>query len=245
MNWPFIKFYPRDWQADPELRMCSLEARGFWLECLCIMHSAQRRGFLESPKGHKLDDEQLARLTCTFKGDVYRCKSELLKHGVPSICEETGVWYCRRMVRETKKSEKCSQAGKYGGGNPDVTISKKNKERIPEYHISLNVTFKGASMSVEDAFEIFWKTYPKRSGSNPKKNAFKKFSSALKRGVSADDIISGAEKLSLYHQSKGDDGSEFVPMAQTWLNQERWEDEIKPYKKPPNPTAKPLQTGTY
>ena len=157
MNWPFIKFYPRDWQADPELRMCSLESRGFWMECLCIMHSAKRRGYLETPQGQPLTDDHTARLMATFKGDLYRCKEELLLHGVPSVDEETGIWYCRRMVKETQKAEKCSESGRRGGGNPNINKENINKEYIPEArsHISLKVpfeeTFKGQD---EDAFRV-------------------------------------------------------------------------------------------
>ena len=148
MNLPFIKFYPRDWQADPELRMCSLESRGLWVELLCVMHSAKRRGFLETPQGQPLTDEQTSRLIGAFKDDLYRCKLELLEHGVPSVEDETGIWYCRRMVKETAKAEKCSASGKKGGGNPSLYKEiNKEEEKKPEArsHISLKDTFKGAS----------------------------------------------------------------------------------------------------
>lgn len=150
MNLPFIKFYPRDWQADPELRMCSLESRGLWVELLCIMHSAKRRGFLETPQGQALTDDQTSRLIGAFKDDLYRCKNELILHGVPSVEESTGVWYCRRMVKETQKAEKCSVSGRKGGGNPSLN-KEIYKEEIqkPEArsHISLKATFKGAEES--------------------------------------------------------------------------------------------------
>ena len=110
------------------------------------MHTAKRRGFMETPQGVPLTDDQTSRLAGTSKGDLIRCKEELLLNGVPSIEEETGVMYCRRMVKDTQKAEKCSAKGKSGGGNPNW---KKNKEniinKIPEArsHISLKVTFKG------------------------------------------------------------------------------------------------------
>jgi len=157
MEFPFLKFYVRDWQADAELRMCSLESKGFWLECLCIMHHAKRRGYMESPQGHPLTDEQTARLIGTFKGDVKRCKEELLLHGVPSVEEETGIWYCRRMVKDTAKSIKCSKAGRKGGGSPlmsqenQIPEAQNTRDQRPEtrYHISLKVTFKGRVVDVE------------------------------------------------------------------------------------------------
>jgi len=140
MKYPFIKFYVRDWQSDMELRMCSLEARGFWFECLCIMHNAKRRGYLESAQGLALTSDQTACLIGTFKGDVKRCLQELFDHEVYSV-DEKGVIYCRRMVKDAAKSEKCSNAGKKGGGSPLITT----KDKIPDTrnHISLKDTFKG------------------------------------------------------------------------------------------------------
>ena len=143
MKWPFLKFYVRDWQSDFELRMCSLEARGYWFECLCIMHSARRRGYMETPQGVALTDDQTSRLMGTSKGDLLRCVNELTLHGVPSFEDGTGIMYCRRMVKDTQKAEKCSVAGKRYGGNP--LLKTNSLIQIPEArsHISLEVTFKG------------------------------------------------------------------------------------------------------
>lgn len=162
MKMPFIKFYPRDWQADPELRMCSLEARGLWFEMLCIMHSAKRRGYLETPQGSPLNVDDVCRLIGTFKGDVYRCMEELLKFGVPSVCEESGTWYCRRMVKESQKAEKCSAAGRKGGGSPKLQYETKSEVPEARSHISLKVTFKGAiealrkEQSIENAINAIY-----------------------------------------------------------------------------------------
>lgn len=43
---PWMKFYPQDWRADEKLRMCSLAARGLWIEMLAIMHRSERYGNL-------------------------------------------------------------------------------------------------------------------------------------------------------------------------------------------------------
>jgi len=117
-----------------------------WIEMICIMTSAKRRGYLESPQGSPLNDEQLIRLIGTSKDTLYGCRKELLEAGVPSIEDETGIIYCRRMVKDDWKSKKCSQAAKTGGGNPAL----KNSDTIePIYipearsHISINATFKG------------------------------------------------------------------------------------------------------
>jgi hypothetical protein len=41
-----MKFYPSDWRSDPMLRLCSLAARGLWMEMMCLMHEAEPYGSL-------------------------------------------------------------------------------------------------------------------------------------------------------------------------------------------------------
>ena len=215
MNQPFIKFFVRDWQADPELRMCSLEARGFWFECLCLMHNAARKGFLEAPNGIKYEDDDIAKIIGTFKGDVYRCKQELLKHGIPSVEEETGVWYCRRMVKEEAKAIKCANAGKKGGGSPLI------KEVInnTRYHISLKVTFKG--QEYENAFEAFWSIYPRKVAKAYAKQKF--WAKVPTFPTNPEDLLNAVERAKESEQWQKDNGK-FIPHPSTWINGERWTD---------------------
>ncbi len=75
-----------------------------------------------------------------------------------------------------------------------------------------------------DAFESFWKTYPRRIG---KASAFRSFERARKKGVSAEAIIAAVE-----HHKRGEqwqkEGGQFIPHPTTWLNQGRWDDEVVP-----------------
>lgn len=43
---PWMKFYPSDWAADEKLRMCSLAARGLWIEMIALMHRSDQYGHL-------------------------------------------------------------------------------------------------------------------------------------------------------------------------------------------------------
>lgn len=82
---------------------------------------------------------------------------------------------------------------------------------------------------VEALFEQFWTAYPKRDGGNPKKPAFEKFKSAVKGSpkrapVDPELIIAAAKVFANKMRAKGKIGTEFIPMAQTWLHQARWEE---------------------
>ena len=75
-----------------------------------------------------------------------------------------------------------------------------------------------------DPFDPFWAAYPKRKGDNPKKTAKAKFEKALENGADPEDIIAGAKKLAEVLKSENKINTSYVPMAVTWLNQERWKD---------------------
>lgn len=73
-------------------------------------------------------------------------------------------------------------------------------------------------------FEEFWREYPKRDGDNPRKPAEKKFLALVKTGVDPDAIIAGAKQATAAARARGKFGTEFVPQAVKWLNDQRWID---------------------
>jgi hypothetical protein len=73
-----------------------------------------------------------------------------------------------------------------------------------------------------EAFEEFWKAYPKRAGANPKKPAREKFFQLVKSGVDPAAIIEGARKCAVADSPKI--GTEYIPQAIKWLKDQRWED---------------------
>lgn len=100
---PWMKFYPAAWRADPALRMCSLAARGLWVEMLSIMHEAEPYGYL-LVNGRPVTDAQLAVLAAAPSDQVPSLLDELESAGVFSRTRK-GVIFSRRMVRDEKKSE--------------------------------------------------------------------------------------------------------------------------------------------
>lgn len=117
MSAPWLKFYPSDWRADPALRMCSLAARGLWMEMLCLMHEAVPRGSLLI-NGQPVNEKQLAALCGVSLRDVVTCLAQLGTAGVFSR-EDNGTIYSRRMRRDQEKAERDKANGK-AGGNPTL-----------------------------------------------------------------------------------------------------------------------------
>ena len=77
---------------------------------------------------------------------------------------------------------------------------------------------------MEREFEDFWLAKPRRKGSNPKEPARIKFLRAIANGTDAQLIIGAARAWTKQHKDDGNEGTEFVPMAVTWLNQKRFND---------------------
>lgn len=115
---PWLKFYPSDWRADQTLRICSLAARGLWMECLCVMHQAEPYGHLVV-NGQPVTDAHLAMLAGTSSDEARTLISELEAAGVFSRNRD-GVIYSRRLTRDLKMARTAQQNGRMGG-NPSLS----------------------------------------------------------------------------------------------------------------------------
>jgi len=241
MKLPFIKFFPRDWQADSNLRMCSLESRGLWFEMLCIMAQSCRYGYLVNGDGSKpLSDDALVRLIGCSKDDLYRSKTELQEAGVPSVEDETGIWFNRRMVKEEAKRLACSAAGKAGGGNPalhKLVLEPENQKPEARSHISIKTINKDDLYRSE--FDEAWKVYPDKSG---KTKAYESYCKHRKDGDNQADIIAGIERYKRYVAAKRTNGQDLGwRNGQTFFNQANWRDEWAVAALPPVTKQQPTK----
>ena len=112
---PYFRFFPADWRSDPGLRMCSIAARGLWMEMLCLMHDGEPYGHL-ALNGRSMPNAPLANLFGTSAKDVAKLLTELESAGVFSRTAE-GVIYSRKMVRDQEKLDRDKANGRTGG-NP-------------------------------------------------------------------------------------------------------------------------------
>ena len=110
---PWGKFYWGDWENDPGLRVCSLAARGLWMNMLCIAAKSGRYGFVLLG-GKPPSTEDLARLVGAPVEEVAAMIEELECRGIFSR-DRNGTIYCRRMVRDERERPAKIKAGKIGG----------------------------------------------------------------------------------------------------------------------------------
>lgn len=88
---------------------------------------------------------------------------------------------------------------------------------------------------MEERFERFWSAYPKKTGKGDARKSFLKIkpSSAL-----LERMLSALAAASASYQWQRDKGR-FIPNPSTWLNQQRWEDEVRPDMGKPDPKQAP------
>lgn len=70
-------------------------------------------------------------------------------------------------------------------------------------------------------FDLFWKAYPKREGSNPKRAAYQAYNARLAEGVDFTAMQDGASRYDTYLKARGIIGTRYVMQAATFLGPER------------------------
>lgn len=109
---PYMQFHVADWMSEPTLRMVSHEAKGLWVDILCLMWTSPERGVLLRPDGKRYTDAQLSRAVgyVPSNGDVTLAVTlqELIEANVCDVTQE-GALICRRMVREQRDRENCAR----------------------------------------------------------------------------------------------------------------------------------------
>ena len=148
MKQPWLKFFPSDWRADPMLRVCSLAARGLWIEMLCLMHEARPHGSL-LVNARPVSAAQLANLVGATPAEVEGYLAELEEAGVFSR-DDDGALDSRRMRRDAAKARADRDNGK-AGGNPALKARVKtvvnggDKAQKPEARIDKPAQAGGAA----------------------------------------------------------------------------------------------------
>lgn len=126
---PAFMFYPADWRKDPELRVCSIAARGLWIDMIALMHEGDPYGHLVV-NGVAVSDVQLARLVGESVTAVRKLLAELESHNVFSR-NDMGVAYSRRMVADEHIRNVRAESGKLGG-NPTLMDKGKVKPLVKQ-----------------------------------------------------------------------------------------------------------------
>lgn len=105
MKMQFLQFYVRDWMSDNALRMVSLEARGLWIDMLCLMARSPEYGYLKNDADRPMDERMLSMAVGMGNTEeaIKKVKSlleELENAGVFGR-DDRMIIYSRRLLRES------------------------------------------------------------------------------------------------------------------------------------------------
>jgi len=145
-------------------------------------------------------------------------KDGFLKKSYPFGSKQVSMLSICKYGTYQGEREKEGQGGSQGGTH----------QRAKEVPTNKKVITKKNENKEHPLFNEFWKVYPNKTGKAKAETAFIK---ALKK--TTDEIIMSAVKLNaISNQQWLKDNGQFIPMPATWLNQERWDDEIQTNEKP-------------
>ena len=224
-----IAFYPSDWLAGT--RGMSDAETGVYITLICRMY--EMAGPIER------DDDRLSRLCgCKTKSRFVKALDYLLSEG--KVVETENGIFNERVAKEIQKVVEKSTKGRdaaesrwrrkpnknNGSTHANASPGHMPQPCQPEPELEPEVIDKESITKYMSDFEEFWSEYPKRRGTNPRKKAFEKYRAARKAGTSKDDILDGVKRLFKFVCDEDTIETEFVPMAATWLTQERWSDEL-------------------
>lgn len=227
---PYMQFYVADFLMD--MQTLDMNIRGAWITLLCLLWRTEEGAI-------KLTINELANL---WKTDAVSAKDNLnlmiasnlfdydfIEHHEQYVIKSRRIArdrkrlrYRAEWMREHRVNSPCIKRGK--------SVDHKNQNQISES----NKDFKDSSSNRDlMEFDIFWKVYPRRVGKGAARKAWIK---AVKNGFGTGAIIAGV------HRSKKSfdwykDGGQFIPYPATWLNQERWLDEVQGSPSPGNPAT--------
>lgn len=113
-------------------------------------------------------------------------------------------------------------------GNQMGTEEKRTEEKRREKNTTRSKAAKTLDKKQQALFDAFWAAYPNKKS---KKKAHEWWCKNLPNAQTVTDIMAGLERAKTSDQWVKDNGK-FIPHPSTWLNGERWTDEVETSSKP-------------
>jgi hypothetical protein len=129
---PGFWFFTGDWLKDPELRFCSIFARGLLVDLLCYMFEAKEQGYMCTPSGKAMTNEQIVdAISGGSREEKLAALQELEENGVLSR-DSRGVLYSRRLSRLKELTAKRRESGSKGGSKTQAKRKQHAKQKVKQ-----------------------------------------------------------------------------------------------------------------
>ena len=185
MKLPSMQWYPGDWLRDTGVSALSYHDQGVWFRMLMLMFECEPRGKLVL-NGKAIPTEALSRMLNLDNQILTTTVNQILTFGVASVEPDTGIIFCRRMIRDEKLRSIRAESGKKGGNprllnqNPTTGVKQKSTTGVkvlptPSSSSSSSIQEKACARNDHQNgkheheapdltfdFELLWTCYPKK-----------------------------------------------------------------------------------
>jgi uncharacterized protein YdaU (DUF1376 family) len=175
---------------------------------------------------HYYDTEQ--PIGNDFKGMIRRLRLDGYEDQVTIILNEFFTqtedgWsnkHCDKKIKAYKNQKKANKNnGKAGGRPKKQKITESVTDGLPFVTLTTNNKQETKNKDIkDDRFDIFWKQYPRKVAKPNAQKAWNK--------IKPDDVVFKKMLDAINQQGLSSKEIQFVPHPATWLNAQRWEDEI-------------------
>lgn len=205
------------WSKSQWVAELSSSARLAWIELLCYMKAHGNAGSVKS-----LCATVAAREWGVTVEEFAQMMEAAIKDG--AVVVDGGDWILTGWHRQTDTTNAKRQAA-YRDRQRVTLVTDEVTVVTPTETVSVTSSSSKETDTDDLAFGEFWEAYPKRAGGNPKSTALSRWRTNRKNGVSAGEMISGAERYAVFVGSNGNVGTEFVQQAATFLGgREGWKE---------------------
>jgi hypothetical protein len=151
---PGFWFFTGDWLKDPELRFCSIFARGLLVDLLCYMFEANEQGYLSKSDGTPRSDESIVdAISGGTREEKLAGLRELELSGALSR-DNRGVLYSRRISRLKEISETRKQSGSKGGSKTQAKLKQTGEQSDDQKQKQKSGVSVSDSVSVSDIYSL-------------------------------------------------------------------------------------------
>lgn len=175
-----------------------------------------------SDRHNKIEEKEKDNIVST---NVLTCANSKFAHEETNhenaLSKQSGISE-EKALSEFTQTEKESKS-KQSGISEKITLSEFTQKQATNKQSGISKN-KAMSEFIHNSFEKFWKAYPKKRN---KKISFLKFKSIKNLDEKlVEKIINSVERYKKTEMWQKDNG-QFIPLASTFLNGERWNDEIE------------------
>lgn len=215
----WFKFYGGEYLSDPKMLALTACERSCWITLLSYASGDDFEGVVR----YLSEDQLMAQAGVNFNEEEWNRTKGVLDHlqqlGMirQSNGEITIVNWNKRQETFLTNAERQARFRDKKKRNAEVTDGRN------ESNARLDKTRLDKTRDTLAQFEHFWSLYPRKEGKKKAQQAWEKINPDAKLN---DLILKGLEKYKTSDQWVKDKGA-FVPHPTTWLNGERWNDEIK------------------